>query len=145
MSRLLSPVDWQAQCHLSSVSAYAFGTWLFTNIFRQLSGAIPGFGVWGLGFGTSEGNAKLPTRTCSTPCFFVRNEGMRALYNPLKGICRALIPSFPTKNQPVNEVCKKCMEEKAGRARFFLQRLMILPLYVPRSPFSYGLWVLPCN
>ena len=26
---------------------------------------------------------------------------MRALYKPLKGICRALIPSFPTKNQGV--------------------------------------------
>ena len=30
---------------------------------------------------------------------FVGNEGIRALYTPLKGVCGALIPSFPTKNQ----------------------------------------------
>ena len=32
----------------------------------------------------------------------VGNEGMRALENPLKGIGRALVPSFATKNQPVS-------------------------------------------
>ena len=33
--------------------------------------------------------------------FLVGNEGMRALYKPLKGICWALIPSFSTKSQGV--------------------------------------------
>ena len=36
-----------------------------------------------------------------SPWFSVENEGMRALRLPFKGLCRALIPSFPTKNQPV--------------------------------------------
>ena len=31
--------------------------------------------------------------------FFVGNEGMRVLYNPLKGRYRALIPAFPSLNQ----------------------------------------------
>ena len=44
------------------------------------------------------------------PWFLVGNEGMRALYNPLKGICRALIPSFPTKNQPV--LCKEWTQKR---------------------------------
>ena len=35
----------------------------------------------------------------------VGNEGMRALYIPFKGLCRAaLVPLFPTKNQPVFEL-----------------------------------------
>ena len=34
------------------------------------------------------------------PWFLVRNEGMRALYIPFKGLHRALTPSFPTKDQP---------------------------------------------
>ena len=32
--------------------------------------------------------------------FLVGNEGIRALYIPFKGLCRALIPSLPAKNQP---------------------------------------------
>ena len=32
---------------------------------------------------------------------------MRALHNPLKGIYRALIPSFHTKNQPDELSCKQ--------------------------------------
>ena len=34
--------------------------------------------------------------------FLVGNEGMRALYIPFKGLYRILLPSFPTKNQPVD-------------------------------------------
>ena len=35
----------------------------------------------------------------ATGWFLVGNEGMRALYIPFKGLYRALVPSFPTKNQ----------------------------------------------
>ena len=37
-----------------------------------------------------------------TGWFLVGNQGMSALHNPLKGIYGTLIPSFPTKNQPVS-------------------------------------------
>ena len=41
--------------------------------------------------------------------FLVGNEGIRALYDPFKGICRALIPSFPTKNQGAFWIASCCM------------------------------------
>ena len=40
------------------------------------------------------------TMKSTVPWFLVGNEEMRALYVPLKGLFRALLPSFPTKNQP---------------------------------------------
>ena len=73
-----------------------------------------GFGFWdlGLSFGFRVYRVTLQEKSlpelkgsCSwgplTGWFLVGNEGMRALYSPLKGKYRALIPSFPTKNQEV--------------------------------------------
>ena len=41
---------------------------------------------------------------------------MRAPYNPSKGICRLLIPSFPTKNEPENRFagCGRNFREGSG-------------------------------
>ena len=39
------------------------------------------------------------SRTGNSGWFLAGNEEIGILYNPLKGINRALIPSFPTKNQ----------------------------------------------
>ena len=71
--------------------------------FEGLWGArsrVLGFRVegWGLN-GSASFGLDFCRRKGRIGWFLVGNEGMRALYTPFKGLYRALIPSFPTKNQ----------------------------------------------
>ena len=90
MSTLYTSWDTMTPCRTESLLNSAtkttpVGKGVGLRLFRHLFRHAIGSDLEGLGLGL--------------PWFLVGNEGMRALFHPLNGVYRALIPSFPTKSR----------------------------------------------